>query len=412
VLGETAAAELREAIGDRLLEPRFETKFKRRIKRLTVGGASFEAAFDEGEIVAGERRAPLTELELELKSGEHADFYDFATQLAEALPLRLETLSKSTRGYLLTNDARPFPVKARETEMPADASFDDAAAIVVGDTLQHFLANWASLRDDVHPEAIHQMRVALRRMRALLALFQREAPCGEFVAFRAEAKRIASALGPARECDAFAGLIASGPRVAFGDPKVFAALDGLIRARRDRLHEEARRLIADPSSAHFVLRLQSFLAKRGWRNALPAEQLPRLTQPARDFAVNALDRLHGRALARGKHLTELADEQRHEVRIALKNLRYAAEFFGGLFLDPEGVRAYLRRVARLQDLLGAHNDAISASAFLNQINATDRPETAFAAGVVQGWFAGRAALGDQDLKKAWKSFKRTPSFWE
>ena len=411
LLGELVAAELRRTIGDRPLEPQFETKFKRRIRLVTVGGAQVEAAFDEGEIVAGERRAPVTELELELKAGEHSDFYNLAAQLAESLPLRIETLSKSRRGFLLTKDERPYPMKARETLIPADAGFDDVVAIVIGDTLQHFLANWASLRDDVHPEAIHQMRVALRRMRAMLALFHREAPCADFISFRAEAKRIASELGPARECDAFADLVAAGPKAQFGKPEVFKALDALVNARREALHEEARLLIAAPACANFVLKLQAFLVRRGWRNALPAGQLSRLTQPAREFATTALDRLRKRALARGKGLATLPDGHRHELRISLKNLRYATEFFGGLFVEPQELRAYVRSVSRLQDLLGAHNDAVCARSFLDQINAAECADTALAAGVVLGWFAGGAAVADRDLLQTWKTFKGSEPFW-
>ena len=412
LLGEFVAAHVHEATGGRPLEPQVQTRFKRRVRRMSVGGARLEAAFDEGEIIAGERRAPLAELELELTAGDHSDFYEFATELARTLPIRLETLSKSTRGFLLRADARPFPVKAGETRIPADANFDDAAAIVIGEALQHFLANWAALRDDDQPEAIHQMRVALRRLRTLLALFQREAPCSEFAAFREEAKRIASALGPARECDAFAGLVATGPRTEFGKRQDFAALDALIASRRDVLHEEARRLIAAPPCAQFVLRLQAFLVRRGWRNAPAADQLPRLTQPARALAARALDRLRRRALSRGKQLATLQDERRHELRIALKNLRYAAEVFGGLFARPRELRGYLHPVGRLQDLLGRHNDAACARVFLRQINAADRADTAFAAGVTLGWFAGGAAVADRDLILAWKAFKRAPPFWE
>ena len=51
--------------------------------------------------------------------------------------------------------------------------------------------------------------------------------------------------------------------------------------------------------------------RRGWRTALPADQLPRLTQPARGFAVKALDRLRARASARGKGLADLPDDQLH-----------------------------------------------------------------------------------------------------
>ncbi len=411
LLGDPAAAAVRDAIGDRPLEPLFETKFKRRIRHMTIGGAQVEAAFDEGEIVAGERRAPVTELELELKSGEHSDFYDFATQLIETLPLQLETLSKATRGFLLRSGEPPDPIKAWDTEIPADASFDDAVAIVIGDTLSHFLANWSSLRQGVHPEAIHQMRVALRRMRAMLALFNKEAPCADFVAFRAAAKRIAAELGPARECDAFAELVASGPRAEFGGTEGFDALDALVEVRREDLHGQARRLIAAPSCAHFVLRLQVFLVRRGWRNALLADQLPRLTQPAREFAERALRRLHKRAMAVGKGLAALSDEERHKLRISLKNLRYATEFFGALFVDARDLRAYLRALARLQDLLGASNDAACARSFVDQIKAVESADTALAAGVTLGWFAGGAAASNRGLLQAWKAFKRTEPFW-
>jgi CHAD domain-containing protein len=313
---------------------------------------------------------------------------------------------------MLKADARPVPVKAGETRIPGDASFDDAAAIVIGDTLKHFLANWPALRDDDHPEAIHQMRVALRRMRALLALFNREAPCGEFAAVRAEAKRIASALGQARECDAFAELIAAGPRLEFGKREAFVALDVTIAARREVLHEEARRLIAAPACAQFVLRLQAFLARRGWRNGLGADELPRLTQPARNFAESSLDRLRRRALKRGKGLAQMPDEARHDLRIALKNLRYAAEVFGGLFASPHEVRAFLRPVSKLQDALGAHNDVAGALAFLDQISASDRSDTAFAAGATLGWFAGGAAVAERSLSQGWKALKNAAPFWE
>lgn len=411
LLGDHIARELRRTIGGRALEAQFETKLKRRVRHMSVGSAEVEVAFDEGEIIAGDRRAKVTELELELKAGGHSDYYAFAAQLVEKLPIQIETLSKSRRGTLLTRDERPYPAKARETHFPLTATFDDVVAIVIGDTLQHFLANWASLHDDIRPESIHQMRVALRRMRALLALFNREAPCDDFVALRAEAKRIASELGPARECDAFADLIAAGARAHFGDLATFAALDASVDARRVALHDDARQLIGAPACTHFVLKLQAFLAKRGWRNALPTDQLPRLTQPAGIFAAEALDRLRSRALTRGKNLAALPDEQRHELRISLKNLRYAAEFFGAFFADPATVRLYVRHVSRLQDLLGAHNDAISARASLDQIRAIESPETALAAGVVLGWFGSGAAVADHKLLQAWKAFRQAKPFW-
>ena len=78
---------------------------------------------------------------------------------------------------------------------------------VLSNTLRHFVANWAAIREAEDPTAIHQMRVALRRMRAALAMFKRALPCSEFDLLREEAKQIASALGPARDCDVFREMV-------------------------------------------------------------------------------------------------------------------------------------------------------------------------------------------------------------
>ena len=404
VLGEFVASELRRTTEGRPLAPQFDVAVNRRQRRVTVGGLRAMATFEDGEIVAGARCVTLRQIELELLAGDPAALFDFAAEAALALPLRLEPLSAPARGLLLAADERPAPVKAGETTIPAQASFSEAATLIIGEALQHFLANWPALREGDHPEAIHQIRVALRRLRALLALFHRSAPCAEYAEFRAEAKRIASALGPARETDAFAELLAAAPQSGFGRPDAFAALGVEIAARRETLQREARALIDTPACSLFVLRLRAFAARRASAPEAAGES-------ARDLAASALDRLLHRALKQGRKLSQAPDEARHELRIALKNLRYAAEVFGGLFTEPPEVRAYLRRVAKLQDLLGAHNDAAGARTFLEEIDAPARASTAFAAGATLGWLTGGAVVAEHDLARAWKAFKRTAPFW-
>jgi inorganic triphosphatase YgiF len=405
----TVAARLRAAIEDRALAPQFETRVKRRTRMVSFGATQIEAAFDQGAIVAGDRSWPLCELELELKSGEAADLYEFAARLAETLPLRLDVTSKSARAFLLAADKTPKVVKAAALQFAPGAMLDDAVAAVISNTITHFAANWASLREDEKPESIHQMRVALRRLRAALAMFKRALPCAEFDFFRAEAKRIASALGPARECDAFRNLVEDGPISHLGAKANFEPLLRGLEQRRQDAYREARALIDAPETTIFVVRLQAFLARRGWRNALSGLELGRLTDPAALFAAEALERLQKRATKRGKDLILLPDEERHEVRIVLKNLRYAAEFFGVLFENKSAVQSYIRPVAHLQDLLGAHNDAASAENFLGL---TADADAARAAGVVIGWYGRDAIVADAGLAKAWKSFKRARAFWK
>jgi triphosphatase len=167
-------------------------------------------------------------------------------------------------------------------------------------------------------------------------------------------------------------------------------------------------VINDPSTTRFVLKLRAFLARRAWRNALCGAELLRLTEPARPFAGETLERLHKRAFKRGRRLSQKPPEERHEVRVALKNIRYAAEFFSFFF---SGARPYIRAVAQLQDGLGAFNDAASATYLLRDVEAATGPQAAKAAGIVLGWCGRGTVIADDNLRKAWKSFRRTRPFW-
>lgn len=408
--GEEMAAELSRITEGRPLEPQFETQIKRRALALEFGSSRIEVAFDEGFIIAGDRRQPLAELELELKAGDESVLYDLAIRLAEALPLRLDMMSKAERGFLLADGASPMPVRAGVLQFPADATLDDAVEMVIAATLGQFVANWPALEETRHPESIHQMRVALRRLRTALAFFNRALPCAEFETFRAEAKRIAAAFGPARDLDAFLELVETGPLTSLARDESFEALFSAVEERRVAAYATALDVIHDPQTTQFVLHLQAFLARHAWRSALSGAELSRLTEPARDFAGATLERLHKSALKRGRRLLQLPPAERHKVRIALKNIRYAAEFFGDCFRSG-AARPYIRTVARLQTELGAYNDAASATNLLRDVETTAGPQAAKAAGVVLGWYGRGSLIAENNLKKVWKSFKRARLFW-
>jgi inorganic triphosphatase YgiF len=408
---------VRGIVGDKPLEARYETHVTRIMRMVAQGATRIEVAFDEGMIASGNRTRPICEVELELKSGNARDLYEFAAKLAGALPLRLDIVSKAERAYRLGAGTPPPPVKTRPGALPADLMLDEAIGRVLLGCCDHYIANWAALRDSEDPEAIHQMRVALRRLRSALAMFKRALPCAEFDLFRAQAKDLASALGPARDCDAMREMIVEGPLAHFGGDRKssssgstsrFSALLDALAARRRDAYAQARSSLESSAPSVFVLQLSAFVARRGWRNALSGPQLSDVIEPVEDFARHALDRLHKRVLKRGKNLVALSDEARHEARIALKNLRYGAEFFAPCFDDPRGASAFLRATAQLQNLLGAHNDAASAEHFLSLPHEHD---AARAAGLITGWFARGVIIADEKLAKAWKDFRKTRQFW-
>jgi CHAD domain-containing protein len=116
-----------------------------------------------------------------------------------------------------------MPVRAEALKFPADATLDDAVEVVINGAFCQFVANWPAMVETQHLESIHQMRVALRRLRAALAFFDRALPCAEFKVFRAEAERIASTLGPARNWDAFRELVEDGPCTLLAPGESFEA---------------------------------------------------------------------------------------------------------------------------------------------------------------------------------------------
>ncbi len=404
------AAEIERVTEGRPLEPRFETLVKRRIRHIRVGRSEIEVAFDEGAVIAGDRRLPIREIELELKSGEEIELYELAIRLVETLPLRLHVTSKAERGFVLVSGEHPQPVKASVSCYSADATLDEAIATIIGGSITHFAANWPALEEARHPESVHQMRVALRRLRAALGMFKRALPCPEFDAFRSEAQRIASALGLARELDVLKDLVTTGPQANFPQEASFETLLAALEKRRLSAFSHALVIVDEPATTLFLLRMQAFLEHDNWRGALSDEEQTRLTEPLCTFAADNLSRLHKLVLKRGKGLVELPDAERHKVRIALKNLRYAADFFGDLFSNGK-VQPYIHAVAQLQDLLGAHNDAVSIERLLHDIEGTAGAQGAKASGIVLGWYGRGTPLADADLRKAWKTFKRIKIFW-
>jgi triphosphatase len=169
--------------GARTAASLFATKIRRHAQRLVFNGAEIEIAFDEGTVEAGERRQPLTEIELEVKEGDSGALYDVGMHLLDLAPLQIGTLSKADRGYALAFDAVPMVGKAERSAIGAKHSADDVIAIVMSAGQRHLLANQAIIEHGRDPEGVHQTRVALRRLRTACSLLRKEVPSPAFQTF-------------------------------------------------------------------------------------------------------------------------------------------------------------------------------------------------------------------------------------
>jgi len=173
----------------------FATNVERETWLLRLGRSQIECAIDRGVISSRTRKAPISELELELKSGQPARIYQLAHRLNAIVPLQIQTKSKEARGYDLIERAKPAAPKARPILVDPAMSVRECFAAIAQPCVTHVLAgaNFADKNDD--PEGIHQLRVAIRRMRAAFSIFQRDAgklspsACGRATDIRTQARR-------------------------------------------------------------------------------------------------------------------------------------------------------------------------------------------------------------------------------
>jgi CHAD domain-containing protein len=118
-----------------------------------------------------------------------------------------------------------------------------------------------------------------------------------------------------------------------------------------------------------------------------------------------------RARKRGKGFGALTSEQRHCVRIALKNLRYGADFFASLFHRAPGAKSFVKRLGDLQDALGSYNDAIVANETIAALEQEAGAAASRAAGIVLGWCGHRASASDGPLEGSWRAYLKARRFW-
>jgi triphosphatase len=392
------------------LVPVFATKFRRHARQLDLPDASVEIAFDEGMIEAGARQEVLSEIELELKSGNAGVLFDLGTQLLDAAPLRVGTRSKSESGFALAFDFVQPAAKAEPSGIAVEHAVDDVIARLLGSCWHHLLKNHAVAEKGSDPEAVYQMRTALRRVRTICALFRRDVPSPSFQAVNGEAKWLMQQLGPARDWDAFVETTVTGLARAAPDIDL-DALREAVEVQRQSSYAALRTVLADPRCSRLLLSLGHLVERRGWRNEIDSEALAVLSQPMSTLSDKILTRLHRKAFKRGAHFRQLNADAQHDLRIDLKKLHYAAELFSPLYAAQAPAKRYVSRLIRLKASLGRTRDIASTPILLDAIRQDDQPALQLAIGAVAGWQARDRIAVAKSLRRRWRRFKATPAFW-
>jgi len=373
----------------------------------TPVGAVLACEIDHGRVFGCDLEAPLIELELEQISGDVRELLNTAQLIANVVPARLSQRTKAQRGFILARGTGYTWVKARNPKLSKKATAEDVLRSSVMEGLKHLIANEDCVLTRCHIEGVHQMRVALRRMRSVITTYKKLLPKGSYESLSQDLKDAGWALGPARDWDVFLGEVLSAVEVGLENDPALSVMRAYAERRLTQAYRDADALI----HSHAYARLLSNALVWG---ALPDLNMPALNAPATQVAKAILAKRHERLLRVGKGLKTLTIEQRHMLRIAIKKARYAAEFFAELY-PGKNAKPYVRSLKTLQESLGHLNDLATAERLMADlargVAGGDGAALHRAAGMVEGWYMHAQTLREDDLIDAWRHFCETETFW-
>ncbi|BBI99751.1 inorganic triphosphatase [Ferrigenium kumadai] len=412
VAGEGLDFEALKAAGGELprgvrkeLQPVFVTDFSRNLRLLKFEGAEIELCMDKGEVRTEQHSFPICELELELKSGEPRQLFELALALLDIVPFELETVSKAEQGYRLLSGDTDGPVKGGVPQLGKADKLAQVLQTLIWSCLQHLQGNLRGAMHGDDAEYLHQMRVALRRLRVVLRLAAKVRPDSELASLSSDVAKLCIALGRIREWDVF---IADTVQPMCARMPGHGGLQALLAASEERgaaCYEALRCEAQARELQRLILRFAIWMDGPYWQQ--DGDQLR-----ACDFATRHLRKLFRRFDQAGQQLNGLEAERLHALRILAKKLRYSAEFFAGLY-GKQQAKSFLAALSEVQDVLGQINDVAVAHRLLDEL--AEAPALSAhqeAIGLAQGWIAHNLSHQYVALRKAIQRFRKQSAFWD
>jgi CHAD domain-containing protein len=356
--------------------------------------------------VAGEQRVSRLHLE-----GAVQPVQALALGLAGEIGLSVPRACLAAEALAIMSGVPPAPRHNGAPVLPTGCTIAEAFAHTVGhltDVILHF-APAAAARSD-GPEPVHQMRVAVRRLRSAIKVFLRAVRSPEVDMADAGLKALAARLGPTRDWDVFVTETFAIVADAFPDDKHLKRLLAAAERRRRACHGELRTFLSSVDFHRLGIELACLAGGTEWQETLGEAEQAELALSLEQFASKVLDRRLKRLDQVESTLAELEPSALHSVRLCAKRLRYAAEIFTPLY-PGKATNRYLRRLSNLQDRLGTLNDASVARDLLGELGGSHGNQ-AFASGLVLGFSGAHGGRTRGRIDAVWQKFRRQTPFWE
>lgn len=295
-----------------------------------------------------------------------------AGALADTLPVFPTLVDGYARAYMSGEGLAP--TRALRVDL-SKARSPQAAFVEVGSNItRHWFGNDVGVRERADVEFVHQMRVALRRLKTSMKTFPRWMDATWKRTIAPDLDWLGALLGQVRDLDVFTGSTLPALAAADIDRDAWASLQTRAEARRDEARAQLQKTLLTRRYAAFSLAWLKWLAMQ--RFSTGPEALA--DTPLAAYAAKRV-RKHYRRLTAKPDLSTLAPAERHRRRIEAKRLRYTLEFFESVTARKTR-RQVSKQLSRIQSVLGDGSDAVAALRFLE---ALDVPP--YQHGFARGW---------------------------
>jgi CHAD domain-containing protein len=354
VPGKQIRAMLELLLGDSTVESKVAL-LRESIAYLPVGEEVGASAISVERVALRGRSAGGALLEIVIR-GVPDGKSDLAGRISEASGLEVSEEPSVVAAMELAGLRPPEHSEGEALRLQPEDRLVDSAYRVLQKHFGRMLWNEPGTRLGLDAEYLHDMRVASRRIRAALRLFNKALPPRRCRSFTADFKWVGRSLGAVRDLDVYL-LYLEGELEKVCAPLAGAAAPYLayLQQCREKARAAMLRMLSSKRYAALVERFGRWLEMGPPRQPSAPEATRPVAARARKLVRKRLRRVlkDGRALGRGSPDAEL-----HSFRIRCKRLRYACEFFADLYGTT--AETFAARVKSLQDILGAHQDAVVA----------------------------------------------------
>jgi triphosphatase len=320
----------------------------------------------------------------------------------------------------LLEAGKPRGIMATKTVLPAAVTVAEALQIVCNSCLCQLIANKPGILASVS-EALHQMRIATRRLQAAMKLFSEIASGRPAEHIAKELKWIAAELALARELDVFLSDVLVPLKKKYPTHINVAALYRACLKLRKKEYQGADAVLGSERYRMFLLAAAEWTEAGHWQTKPGDKSRPNLQQRARDVAAEDLSALR-KKMKKGRRMEKLDPRSLHKLRLRAKRMRYVIEFTESVFCDGQNskrIDSALTSLKYLQSNLGALNDIAAQKGIFDRIAAMppnnpkkrQRLDPSVAAKLIFGNQKRRMRKLLKKSVEAYEQFERMKPFW-